>query len=134
MSLKDCSLDKSDCSSPIMRTRFLVDFIGELLVRDNIGRFASILTGLDPALYQKMICTSRHTDFGMMIDHKFTTMTFQMHMSLVQEILTEEFGKVSGDSQSGSSGNACDDFDASGSKDNDEEITDDNDDENTPEE
>ena len=94
VSLNDCSLDKKDCLNPIMRTRFFVDFIGEFLVRENIESFANILTGLDNALYQKMICTCRHTDFGMIIDQEITIMTFQMHMSLVQEILTEEFGTI----------------------------------------
>ena len=127
--LKDCSLEKEDCSNPVMRTRFLIDFVGEMLVRENINRFASILTGLDPALYQKMICTCRHTDFGMVVDHKLTTMIFQMHMSLVQEILTEQFGKVAGHSID-LLGNAYEDFDASGT----ENKPSDNDDEDNSEE
>ena len=91
--MKDCSIEREDCQNPIIRSRFFVNFVGELLVRENIQKFAVILTGLDPSLYQKLICTSRHTDFGMMIDHKWTTMTFRMHLSLVQEIMTEDFGR-----------------------------------------
>ena len=112
INLKDCDLNKDDCSSPVMRTRFLVNFLGELFVRENIDKFATILTGLDPALYQKMVCTCRHTDFGMEVDFKITMLTFRMHISLVQEILTEEFGRIPGKSVI-PPGNAFDDFDAS---------------------
>jgi hypothetical protein len=87
--VKDCSLDKLDLQNPIVRTTFFVNFLGELLVRENINKFAEILVGLDTGLYNKMVCISSHTDFGMLVDHKITTITMQMHISLVQEIMTE---------------------------------------------
>lgn len=91
--LKDCALLKEDFANPITKTHFFSNFVGELLVRENIQKFAVILTGLDQSLYQKLICTSSHSAFGMGIDHKWTTMTFQLHLSLVQEILTEDFAR-----------------------------------------
>lgn len=93
--LKDCSLTSEDCLNRIMRTKFFANFIGELLVRNRIKSFAKILTGLDSALYQKMVGSSRHTDFGMTVDNKRSTLTFQMHISLVQEIMTEDFSRES---------------------------------------
>lgn len=108
--MKDCSLTREDCSNPITKTGFFVNFVGELLVRSNIQKFSVILTGLDSSLYQKLICASRHADFGMVIDHKWSTMTFQMHLSLVQEILTEDFGRPP-DQDSGAS--VADTFDQS---------------------
>ena len=118
VSMKECGLTKEDCSNPITKTRFFVNFVGEMLIRENIQKFAVILTGLDPSLYQKLICTSKHTDFGMVINHKWSAMTFQMHLSLVQEILTEDFGRL-GDHGYPS---AADSFDQSNTK-NDEEIS-----------
>ena len=119
--LKDCALAKEDCSNAVLRTRFFVNFIGEFLVRENIQRFAEILIGLDSALYQKMICVCEHTDFGMLIDYKLTTITFQMHMSLVQHILTEDFTRLAGEQSSGftSSGRKGNGKNNKDSKDND---------------
>jgi hypothetical protein len=89
VAMKDCSLTKEDCCNPITKTAFFVNFMGELLVRENIQKFAVILVGLDSVLHKKLVCSSSHFDFGMVIDHKWSTMTFQMHLSLVQEIMTE---------------------------------------------
>lgn len=97
ISLIECKLTKEDCSNPFLSKRFFVNFIGELLVRNNIARFATILTGLDSTIYQKMVSMCGHEDFGMYVDQDITTMTFQMHISLAQEILTEEFEKFSDD-------------------------------------
>ena len=118
VSLKDCGLDKDVCSSPTLRKRFFVNFVGELLVRENIQKFAEILYGLDPALYSKMVCSCKHTDFGMVIDHKMSMMTFQMHLSLVQEIITE-FDQTGQDKPQQPSGTTMDDFDFSRPKDRD---------------
>jgi hypothetical protein len=87
--IKECSLDKVDLQNPIVSTPFFVNFLGELLVRENVNKFAEILVGLDTGLYNKMVCSSSHTDFGMLVDHKISTITMQMHISLVQEIMTE---------------------------------------------
>jgi len=92
VSLKDCSLTKEDCSAPVMGTAFFVNFMGEFLVRENIYKFAVILTGLDPGLCKKLVGNAQHSDFGMVTDKKWTTMTFQMHLSLVRNIVTEMFG------------------------------------------
>ena len=112
ISLKECGLNKDDCLNPIMYTRFFVNFIGELLVRTNILEFSSILTGLDHALYKKMVNSCEHRDFGMVVNQKLSIMTFQMHISLVQEILTEEFSKTS-DEINPPTNNILNDFDAS---------------------
>jgi len=112
VSLKDCGLDKDVCACPTTHKRFFVNFVGELLVRENIEKFAEILWGLDPALERKMVYSFNHTDFGMTIDHKMTAMTFQMHLSLVREITTELFGNGAKD-RPPTGGSILDDFDAS---------------------
>jgi hypothetical protein len=97
INLKDCKLTKEDYLNPCLSKRFFINFIGEILVRDNISRFATILTGLDPTLYLKMVGGCGHEDFGMYVDKNISIMTFQMHISLAQEILTEEFSNLSDD-------------------------------------
>ncbi len=90
--LKDCNFQKEDFDNPITKTNFFVNFIGELLVRDNINKFSIILTNLDRSLYQKMICSDEdHKDFGMIVDDKWSSITFLMHLSLIQKIVTENF-------------------------------------------
>lgn len=112
VSLKDCGLEKDICSNPAIRKRFFINFVGELLLRENIQKFAEILYGLDPALYKKMVCTFKHTDFGMVIDHKMSMMTFQMNLSLVQEIITE-FDQTGQDKPPQPTGTIFDEFDQS---------------------
>jgi hypothetical protein len=90
----DLGLSQDDLKQPIMRSRFFVNFIGELFVRGNISLFADILTGFDPGMYEKIICNCRHTDFGMYIDNTHKLVKWQMHISLVQQILTEDFDRV----------------------------------------
>ena len=90
---KECSLEPNDFMNPITEAVFFVNFVGEWFVRNNIQKFSVILTGLcqDPSLYEKLILGpgGRHKDFGMVIDLSWSIMTFQMHLSLVQEIVTE---------------------------------------------
>jgi len=90
---KDCLLTKEDCSHRIIKTKFFVNFIGEFLVRSHIREFSRILTGLDSSLYEKMVCEYRHADFGMIVDNECSVLSFMMHISLVQEIVIEEFSR-----------------------------------------
>ena len=82
-------------SSPITRTCFFVNLLGELLVRKNINIFASILIDLDPKAYDSVVNCFNHRNFGMvMTDITNGTYRFQFHVSLVQSILTEDVYKV----------------------------------------
>lgn len=92
--VKDCGLTKGDCANPIMATKFMVNFIGELLVRDNIDKFAPIVNGFDKAVYEKIVGDVVHADFGMATDAKLSCMTFHMHLSLVSNIMTEDFRRT----------------------------------------
>jgi hypothetical protein len=94
MKLKDLGLLKTDLENQFMRTRFLVNFLGEFVVRDNLAIFATILTGLPPTEYEKIITNSRHTDFGMVFDRLGGIIKFQMHISLVEQIMTEDVGRI----------------------------------------
>lgn len=92
--IKDCGIAKADYANPVMATKFMVNFIGEFLVRENIEKFSPILTGLDTAMYAKIVGVRTHVDFGMTTDPKLSFMTFYMHLSLVRDIMTEDFRRT----------------------------------------
>jgi len=92
--LDDLGITQNDLKHPILRTRFFVNFVGELFVRNNVETFAGILTGFDPKLYDKIICNCKHTDFGMSVNNAERLARWQMHISLVQQILTEDYDRV----------------------------------------
>jgi len=95
--LADVGLVPADLSDQIMRTKFFVNFLGELLVRDDIQRFIGILDGLDSKMYEDMVCSQQHADFGMIIDREKGLLRFTMHLSLADEIARERFNGDDGE-------------------------------------
>jgi len=72
-------------------TDFFANFLGELLVRENIDRFLDILTNIDSEDYPSIVNGYEHKRFGIKIyQDKFI---FTFHISLLQSILTEDFKK-----------------------------------------
>jgi hypothetical protein len=70
---------------------FMANFIGELLVRENINQFAEILTSIDLDEYPTTVNNFEHRQFGLeFTNNKFV---FSFHVSLLQSILTENFKK-----------------------------------------
>ena len=66
-----------------------VNFMGELLVRENIDEFALILTSIDKDKYAFIVNGFEHKKFGLrIIKGRFH---FSFHISLVQSILNEDF-------------------------------------------
>jgi hypothetical protein len=74
-------------------SNLFADFMGELLVRENIQDFASKLNKLEFDYYQEALSHKSHARFGMKIDKGF--MVFRFHIALLQDILTEDFKIVS---------------------------------------
>jgi len=70
-------------------SNYIVDLLGELLIRENLHLFAEYLTGLKTDYYVSAVSQSIHKRFGMKIEKGL--MTFYFHISLVQDILTEDF-------------------------------------------
>jgi len=67
---------------------FSANFLGELLVRENIEKFVKIITELKDD-YKSKVTKFEHKKFGMKIFRdKFI---FVFHISLIQSILTEDF-------------------------------------------
>lgn len=69
---------------------FAANFIGELLVRENIDKFAKHITGLKDD-YSDRVNKFMHRKFGMKIYRDKFILRF--HISLIQNILTEDFKK-----------------------------------------
>lgn len=70
-------------------SNYIVDMLGELLIRENIHLFAEHLTSLKTDYYVSAVNRSIHKRFGMKVEKGI--MTFYFHISLVQDILTEDF-------------------------------------------
>ena len=70
-------------------SNYIVDMLGELLIRENLHLFAEHLTGLKTDYYVNAVSRSLHKRFGMKIEKGL--MTFYFHISLIQDILTEDF-------------------------------------------
>ena len=67
---------------------FVANFLGELLIRENIEKFARIITDLKDD-YKARVTQFEHKKFGMKIFRdKFI---FVFHISLIQSILMEDF-------------------------------------------
>ena len=75
------------------RSAFVVNLLGELLVRKNLKCFAEVLQKVDPRDYDRIVNNFRHRDFGMMVDEN-DVVRFTFHISHVQEILIEDIGVV----------------------------------------
>ena len=76
--------------APMAWSSFFIDLVGEVLVRKNIGRFADMLAGIETASYDRRVNSFVHRQFGLVIDHDDNRLQFQFHISLIQQILTED--------------------------------------------
>ena len=70
---------------------FFANFLGEFLVRENIDRFAKILTKIDLDQYNEIVNRYEHKKFGM--EYSKDHLVFSFHASLLQTILTEDIKK-----------------------------------------
>jgi hypothetical protein len=72
-------------------SEFMADFLGELLIRENLNEFAIVLTNIHPEVYPKVVDNADHYNFGMdVVRDKFI---FVFHMSLLKRILLEDVRK-----------------------------------------
>ena len=79
--------------TPLTRTTFFINFLGEILVRKNIGVFAKMLDEIDAKQYDSTVNCYKHRHFGMYLD-EHEVLRFQFHISLAQRILTEEMSDI----------------------------------------
>jgi len=67
---------------------FVANFLGELLIRENINQFAQILTNIHPELYPSVVNRFEHRKFGMDINKD--KLIFCFHISLLEDIMLED--------------------------------------------
>ena len=85
------SYENYDKYRPELVSRYAANVIGELLVRENIDKFVRILTELKDD-YMPIVNKWKHKDFGLFtVRDKFH---FVFHISLIQNILTEEIKRI----------------------------------------
>ena len=66
-----------------------VDFVAEMILRENLDIFAANVTRIDSDDYKNAVSSFKHEKFGMkMVSDK---MRFSFHISLLQDILLEDF-------------------------------------------
>jgi hypothetical protein len=70
-------------------SNFIVDFLGELLVRENISTFVELISSLENENYFDVMNKCEHKRFGMRFEKGL--FIFSFHISFLQRILTENF-------------------------------------------
>ena len=79
----------------IIRTRFFTDFVGELLIRNNIDEFVRHMAEqANPDQYLMLVSKTRHDHFGACILEEEEAIRFQFHISLLQQILSEDINRM----------------------------------------
>jgi len=73
----------------VMLSNFFADFLGELLVRENINSFVKKMTAINSKRMSDLLHISSHLRFGMKLYGD--RLEFAFHISLLQNILTEDF-------------------------------------------
>jgi hypothetical protein len=68
---------------------FMANFLGGLLVRENISKFSDILTDIDIEEYTSIVNDFEHRQFGMEVSNR--NFVFSFHVSLLQSILVGKF-------------------------------------------
>ena len=74
---------------PELFSPFVVDFMGELMIRHNLGFFINQVLNRNPNEYIKAVSCHTHQHFGMRLDTTGKGMILLFHISIVQSILTE---------------------------------------------
>jgi len=69
-------------------SNFMINFFGEFLVRENVGKFVELSSTVDSQDFIQAISSQIHKRFGITVKGNVATFTF--HISLLTKILTED--------------------------------------------
>lgn len=72
-------------------SNFIIDFLGEFLVRTNINLFLTEVLSINEEEYLYLASKEKHKRFGAKINENYSRLTLTFHVSLLQHILTEDF-------------------------------------------
>lgn len=92
ISLKEFGMSEFDVYEKyksVILNPYIGNFLGEFLIRENIDKFAKVLTDLDSAEYIPVVNSWNHKKFG--IEFSGNLLNFYFHVSLIQKILMEDF-------------------------------------------
>lgn len=89
--IKDSGLDQSDLIKyrNEIFSNFVVDFMGELFIRENLEVFVKLMSNINNDNYHSVIGKCEHKCFGMRSERG--CFIFSFHISFLQNILTEDF-------------------------------------------
>lgn len=73
-------------------SNFLVDFFGEFLIRENVGKFVDLIATIEPQEYMKILSRREHKRFGMKV--RGNVIIFVFHIDLLQHILTDDIRRI----------------------------------------
>ncbi len=74
-------------------SRFIIDFIGELIVRENLNEFVNNMNGYGVEEYMSVVETyGSHKQFG--IKAQKGLLIFKFHVSFIKHILTEDLKEI----------------------------------------
>ena len=100
IAMTDIGLEYKDYGDyeDVFFTYFVVDFVGELLVRENIDLFVEKLKNVNVKAYEKSVEDfGIHKRFGLRTDRG--RLVFKFHMSFLSNILTDNLREVLGNSE-----------------------------------
>lgn len=72
-------------------SNFVIDFLGEFLVRTNLNIFLAEVLNIEEEEYIYLAAREKHKRFGAKIDDTYSKLSMTFHVSLLQHILTEDF-------------------------------------------
>lgn len=96
VSYKDFGITVNDLNkfeSDVLSSHF-ANFVGELLIRENINDFMAILTAFDSKEYNYKVNRFTHDNFGVRFEKG--KMYFKFHLSFIQKMITENFKELIG--------------------------------------
>jgi hypothetical protein len=74
-------------------SRFIIDFIGELIVRENLNEFVNNMSGYGVEEYTSVVESyGSHKQFG--IKAQKGRLIFKFHVSFIKHILTEDLKEI----------------------------------------
>jgi len=89
LTIEDLNKFESDILSP-----FFANFIGEMIVRENINDFMHLLTIFDSKEYNYKVNRFTHDNFGIRVEKG--KMFFKFHLSFIQKVVTDNFKELVG--------------------------------------
>lgn len=92
--IKDIGFTKEDINVKYNHeifSNFMIDFLGELLIRTNTEKFLNEILKFDGQEIVSIVNKDKHKRFGATFDETENKIIFCFHVSLLHNLLTEDF-------------------------------------------